>query len=276
MTSYNIWDFNINNYSRHESTNEQNNNSKRDIPDEKHIISTNEENKNGERVNDFSKEMQNNEKNSGNIFQQKSNEKEIKKQNYINNVFIENIEKSSAEDELFRITKKISNEGFTIINERNNRAKPFRTNYNTMTDFSDNKEDNKNNLKNENRMIINGVDITFGNNKADNRLKFNPKKINDRYGILNQNNNKVRNSVKCISVNPNSNSNSNKDNVKQEYNKDEDLILKKNLDVNPNLNKDNAKRKKIKIEDFVFKINNNHQEKDLKKSSSFEHFPTIC
>jgi hypothetical protein len=249
--------------------------------------------------------MQNNEKNSGNIFQQKSNEKEIKKQNYINNVFIENIEKSSAEDELFRITKKISNEGFTIINERNNRAKPFRTNYNTMTDFSDNKEDNKNNLKNENRMIINGVDITFGNNKADNRLKFNPKKINDRYGILNQSSNKVRNSVKCISVNPNSNSNSNKDNakqefkkdkdlvlenwlsvnqnsnsnkdnVKQEYNKDEDSVFKKNLGVNQNLNKDNTKRKKIKIEDFVFKINNNHQEKDLKKSSSFEHFPTIC
>jgi len=252
-----------------------------------------------ERVNDFSNEMQNNERNSLNISQKKSNKKEIIRRNYINNLFIEDFYGPSAEEQLKRTITKINNEGYSIFNDRNKREKAVKINYNQVTDFSDNKEDNKNNLKNINKMNINGVNINFGNNEAINKEKnsaldksinvnvnVNPSSNKDNarkeYNkleeglkknfniiedqILNKNNarqgyNKFEEVMgNNVSINPNLN----KDNEKQEYNKCEKELENK-ISINPNLNKDNEKKNIIKIDDFFSKINKNSQKKNLKE-----------
>ena len=252
---------------------------------------------NEERVNDFSNEMQNN---ALNIPQKKSNKKEIKKRNYFDNLFIENFYGPSAEDEIKRTITKINNEGYTIFNDRNKREKAFKINYNQKTDFPDIKEDNKNNLKNINKMNINGGDVTFGNNKPIERLKSNPRIIDDVDKVFKPEINKEEGSSLEKSLSLKVNPNINKCNERQGYNKFEEVlgnnvninpnlnndneekleynkcenVLENNASINQNLNNDNEEKKLIKIDDFFSKINKNNQKKELKKYKSIEHYST--
>jgi len=249
-----------------------------------------------ERVNDFSNEIQNNERNSLNISQKKSNKKEIIRRNYINNLFIEDFYGPSAEEQLKRTITKINNEGYTIFNDRNKREKAVKINYNQVTDFSDNKEDNKNNLKNINKININGVNINFGNNEEVKGLKFNPKIIDDEDKVLKQEYNKEKNLILDKSININVNPSSNKDNSRQEYNKLEEGLKKNfnvivdqilnennvrqgynkfeevmgnNVSINPNLNKDNEKQEYNKCEKELenkISINSNLNKDNEKKN----------
>ena len=170
--------------------------------DEKYIISINDHEKkfhmiNGERVNDYTKKMQNNEITSENIFKKKSNENIINMQNFVN------LHKKYDEDELRKTITKINEEGFKIIKKRKiKRKEPYKIENNQIVDFPNIKEDNhENNFQKKN---INEFENTKKNKVHIDiffkRFKSTPKKINDNgndrdYHIEKKENNNVEDSA---------------------------------------------------------------------------------
>lgn len=135
-----------------------------------------------------------------------------------------------------------------------------------MTNFSENKEKNKNknNLKNEtgNEININAGEITFGNDKKNNRLKYSLEGIKDIKNCLKQiiiglDDLEFENSLN-IKINPN------KVNEKQEYNKAEDLVFN-SISVSGMPNKYNEKKGYNNAEDYFSVFRNHNKKKRFKK-----------
>ena len=264
--------------SKPEITIELNKNFKRGMPDGKYIISINDENDNfhminGKREIDFTNKNNKNRGNSVNNFKKKIDINDFSKQNI--NFFFEGIDKSNVEDEIKKTINKIKNEGYTIINDGKKREKPVKINHNQMTDFSENKEKNinKNNLKNEtgNEININAGEITFGNDRKNNRLKYSLEGIKDIKNCLKQimiglDDLEFKNSLN-IKINPN------KVNEKQEHNKAEDLVFN-SISVSGMPNKYNEKKGYNNAEDYFSVFKNHNKKKDLKKFKSSVHFST--